>query len=183
MTCSTTWLTATSLHIRAAFRDRLSQWCHLLCGPVFRLPAHGLRLKELVVVVVVLVVVVVGGKAGPSTSLRPLSSLKLTAEQQQHRLWETCSGPANRGYHLMFLIYAANLKTSNIPRHHLTHAECFCHYTLLWSRESSMNKWTFLFEVVMGGFVILLFKYLFPKGHKYDGDQICCWFNHSTTID
>lgn len=35
----------------------------------------------------------------------------------------------------------------------------------------------------MGGFFILLFKYLFPKGHKYDGDQIWCWFNHSTIID
>lgn len=54
---------------------------------MFRLPAHGLRLKELVVVVAVLVVVVVGEKAGPaSTSLSPLSSLELTAEQQQHRL-------------------------------------------------------------------------------------------------
>lgn len=139
--------------------SRLSKWCNWHCATVFALPAHGLSLKGLVVVEMVLVVVVVVVAAGLSTSLSVLSSSGLTAEQQQQRLWRTCSTPSNYCKQevtlacLMYLTYAANLQTSNIPTHHLTHAECFCHYVLLWSRKSSMNKFTLIWDCKGGMFL------------------------------
>lgn len=48
----------------------------------------------------------------------------------------------------MFLIYETSFKKSNISyninfliaRHNLTHAGCFCHYTLLLRGEGPANK-------------------------------------------